>query len=303
MAKTSKDAEVDALAERMIRVLESQRRLGSEAYPPTLARLAELSGVKASDPTVAKAANKKTFKDRAIVTRHEKKKPSPNAFVILASASDLDRAVEEAAPRFLLTLLDGIAPTKTPAQSIANLAKKLTARIQKPFQQAIKEGMDRGSLPPEVGWLPNGSSKLLFLLSAVQTSGSVAGGRENVKGLPIEPREESREPERFHSEPISPPSQPDFLAGDGDFAPAFRAAFDRLDRQNRSSNFVRLLDLRRALPQFDRARFDAGLRQLRVDQEFTLDSHEGRLRPLTEEEMEGGIREAGSLLVYVSRRT
>src|SRR5262249_42119566 len=88
-----------------------------------------------------------------------------------------------------------------------------------------------------------------------------------------------------------------------DFAAAFRAAFQRLDRENRSPNFVRLLDLRRALPQFERATFDAGLRQLRLHDEFTLSGHEGRHGPLLDEEREAGIREVGSLLVYVSRRS
>jgi hypothetical protein len=88
-----------------------------------------------------------------------------------------------------------------------------------------------------------------------------------------------------------------------DFATAFRAAFGRLDRENHSINFVRLLDLRRALPQFDREQFDSGLRQLRLDEEFTLDSHEGRHGPLTDDEREAGVREVGSLLVYASRRT
>ena len=87
-----------------------------------------------------------------------------------------------------------------------------------------------------------------------------------------------------------------------EFAAAFRESFDRLDRLDRLSNNVKLADLRRELADFPREQFDAGLRRLRVDREFSLDSHEGLLRPLTPEEREAGIAEAGSLLVYVSRR-
>ena len=65
---------------------------------------------------------------------------------------------------------------------------------------------------------------------------------------------------------------------------------------------MKLVDLRRELANFVRERFDAGLRQLRIDREFSLDSHEGLLKPLTPEERAAGISEAGSLLVYVSRR-
>jgi hypothetical protein len=41
---------------------------------------------------------------------------------------------------------------------------------------------------------------------------------------------------------------------------------------------------------------------LRDADEFGLDSHEGLHGTLTPEEREAGMREAGSLLVYVSRR-
>ena len=53
---------------------------------------------------------------------------------------------------------------------------------------------------------------------------------------------------------------------------------------------------------FDRHLFDAGLNRLRDADEFGLDSHEGLHGTLTPEEREAGMREAGSLLVYVSRR-
>src|SRR5205814_8633810 len=82
-----------------------------------------------------------------------------------------------------------------------------------------------------------------------------------------------------------------------EFAPAFREAFEQLDRRNGSTNFVKLADLRHALSDFSREEFDAGLRQLRIDGLFSLDSHEGLHGSLTHEERESVVREAGSLLV------
>ena len=75
MAKKSqaKDA---ALAETMLRDLESLKQEGSGAYPPKLAELARLSGQSPSDEQVQKAANKKTFTAKAVVIEKVNKKPS-----------------------------------------------------------------------------------------------------------------------------------------------------------------------------------------------------------------------------------
>ncbi len=69
-----------------------------------------------------------------------------------------------------------------------------------------------------------------------------------------------------------------------------------------ATNFVTLADLRRTLAGFGRDEFDAGLRRLRLDGSYSLDSHEGLHGSLTPEEREAGVREAGSMLIYVSRR-
>ncbi|MGO8748516.1 MAG: hypothetical protein ACLQNE_21280 [Thermoguttaceae bacterium] len=86
-----------------------------------------------------------------------------------------------------------------------------------------------------------------------------------------------------------------------DFAAAFDTAFGRLDRRDGSHNFVSLVDLRRALDAWPREAFDGGLRGLRVDGRFDLAGAEN-LGGLRAEEREAGILEAGSLLLYVSRK-
>jgi hypothetical protein len=87
-----------------------------------------------------------------------------------------------------------------------------------------------------------------------------------------------------------------------DFASAFTAAFERLDRQRGGHNFVSLVDLRRELPDFDRPTFDAGLARLRRSGQFTLSAAEGRYG-ITPAEQEAGIREGGTLLLFVARRS
>ena len=87
-----------------------------------------------------------------------------------------------------------------------------------------------------------------------------------------------------------------------DFAQAFREAFEQLNRRNGWTNLVKLVELRVGICFLGRSEFDAGLRGLRVAGEFSLESHEGRHESLTLDERDAGIREAGSLLVYASRR-
>jgi hypothetical protein len=85
------------------------------------------------------------------------------------------------------------------------------------------------------------------------------------------------------------------------FAAAFLNAFEQLDRQKGSHNFVKLVDLRGTLAAYTREEFDRGLRDLRLAGRYELAGAEsvGGLRP---EEQAAGIEEAGSLLLYVSRR-
>ncbi len=86
-----------------------------------------------------------------------------------------------------------------------------------------------------------------------------------------------------------------------DFAAAFDLAFDQIDRQKGSHNFVSLVDLRRTMEGWPRAEFDRNLRDLRIAGRLELAGAEspGGLLP---EERQAGIEEAGSLLLYVSRR-
>ena len=78
-----KEVTIPELAERMRLVLEAQRRLGADAYPPTLRRLAELCEVNASDIRVTKAADHEALTRTALVAAKENRKPGLDAPVIL----------------------------------------------------------------------------------------------------------------------------------------------------------------------------------------------------------------------------
>jgi len=84
------------------------------------------------------------------------------------------------------------------------------------------------------------------------------------------------------------------------FAQLFDAAFVQLDQEHGSHNHVSLVALRQALP-MERASFDAELQLLRRAGHYSLSAAEGR-HGISAEEQDAGIREDGSLLLFVSRR-
>ncbi len=90
-------------------------------------------------------------------------------------------------------------------------------------------------------------------------------------------------------------------AARADFAAAFDAAFHDLDRQRGSHNFISLVDLRQALARFSREQFDQGLRDLRAAGLYGLSAAEG-IHGIRPEDRDAGIEEAGTLLVYVSKK-
>ena len=281
---------VEELAERMVLVLESQRSLGGEAYPPTLRRLAELCERKASDTLVPKAAVHEVMAERVIVVAKAKSKPSLDAPVVLKEdVKDGLAAVLPALLRFALSPVTAAVKKKqveTNAFTLTELTKRIT-ELKKSFGNAVERGIERQDLPPDVAWVVIKGEPKLFLV-------------ENLRPTPRSPL-----PADGHTplpSPIPeevPPAPPRPMR---DFAEAFHEAFEQLDRRNGLTNFVKLADLRHALSEFSREEFDAGLRTLRLDGQFSLDSHEGHHGSLTPEEREAGVREAGSFLVYASRR-
>jgi hypothetical protein len=282
---------ISELAEKMFLVLESQRRLGAEAYPPTLQRLAELCDLNASDTRVAKAAGHKAFAQRAIVAAKDKSKPRRDAPVILRS--DMEGGLAMALPALLRFALATVTakgkggPTETTAFTPSEAKMRLVPELREWLVAALEREIERQSLPEGVAWVVTKGKHYLFLVENLRPSGSP----------PSRPAASAPTP-TYRAEVV--PDSPAHPARD--FADAFRAAFEQLDRRNGATNFVKLLDLRRTLAEFSRDEFDSGLRTLRLDGEFSLDSHEGLYGSLIPEEREAGIREAGSLLIYVSRR-
>jgi hypothetical protein len=260
--------EVD-LAERLVRVLEAQRQLGSDSYPVLLCRLIELTGAAPTRPLLNKAQAAAPFKSRVALLR--KKKPDEP---LAALAEDFEQV--QGSARLVPALLSLVRTADAAAVPIAGLIALLPKPGQKPFKASLTRAMDEGALPAGIGWITantgRASAPLLFRLEDVR------GGRPPAPAAV--PAESPREP--------------------GDFAAAFDQAFARLDRQGGGYNFISLVDLRRALP-LDRTAFDAQLRKLREAGRYTLRVAEGR-DGISDEQRNAAIMEDGTLLLFVSRR-
>lgn len=86
------------------------------------------------------------------------------------------------------------------------------------------------------------------------------------------------------------------------FAAEFAAAFERLRRVSHV-NLVPLADLRAALPAYDRASFDRELYELRRQNLYVLDTHDGRHGKASAAQVAAAIDEGGRRYVYVCRRS
>jgi len=287
------------LAGRMVAVLDSQRRLGGAAYPATLRRLAELCEMTTGpDARIRKAADHETMAGAAVVAARAGKSADLDAPVLFRD--DLEGRSEAHLPALLGFALTpppatGKGKPKDPTHAFTadELARRFIPAIQGPFRAALARGIDQQSLPPEVAWVTIKGKDHLFLLANLRPEPS---RRPSAPAPATDPGPDPSRPPARDGVP-APATRPD-----REFAAAFREAFGDLDRRHGARNFVKLSDLRSALAGFSREEFDAGLRQLRIDDQFSLNSHEGFHDTLSREDREAGIREAGSLLIYVTRR-
>lgn len=293
---------VTVLADRMLLVLKSQRDLGDDAYPMTLRRLAELCEVLASDKRVIKSASRMVDAETVVVAANSSgKTPSLDAPVVLKA--DVDGGIGPVVASLLRFALTPGPHKGKPKETDAFTRKELLGRfvlgLKPPFEAALNEAIERRTLPTDVAWVVVKDEPLLFLVEKLRPSAPLRslptdGRAAPPPVVPDVPRPATT-PAASHLSPITTtrPAR--------DFAEAFHRSFEALNHRNGSTNFVKLVDLRRELAEFDRDEFDAGLRQLVSDGKFSLDSHEGLHGPLTPEERDAGIRDSGSLLVYASR--
>jgi hypothetical protein len=272
------------LAEQMLRVLEAQRSLGPASYPLTALRLGQLTDAQAPSALLKKVAAKKSFQKLVVLARGK----ALDAPLVLAADLDLLAA----SPLTLEFLLRSARTASTHAFSPSQLKQKAAGKLQKAFQAAVTRQIEQGTLAPTVGWITMGGRKMLFLLTDLHTNRTREGETRRQGDKETGRTEDVQAPKGVPS-PVS--LSPCLLVS----LSAFDEVFQRLDRQAGGHNFVSLVELRRALP-VPREEFDAELRRLRQSGRYSLSAAEGR-HGISPEELQAGIPEEGSLLLFVSR--
>jgi hypothetical protein len=141
MVAKSRDA-ASELAANLVRVLESQRSLGSSAYPLSLRRLAELTDASAPPEPLQPALKKKPFKDR-VVCGHTKHPNAPVAFV-----EDLDQLA--ASPLLLEFALEQLCTQTSPTCTVTKLKAQVPPKLRPKFEAAVNRRIQENTLPESV---------------------------------------------------------------------------------------------------------------------------------------------------------
>ena len=258
--------------------------------PMSWATLAAAVGENADSPALRVASRKRAFTDRVIVAAPSGKITDfhPEALVFRA-----DRlAVVAASGRLLRLALRYARATSTHLHTPAELqATFRSAALKAAFGRALETALAKRSLPTGVhAVLRRGHFYLLAAEDLVAPIPSNAGSPARAR-TGENPAALSRRRESTHR-----------VARNESFAEVFDRAFRRIDTQTGRRNFVKLLSLRKALPQFSRADFDRELNALRRAGLYSLDAAEGTHDRTTPEEREAGVIEAGRRLLYCARR-
>lgn len=287
-----------ALAERLVQALNQQRATTAEAYSISLLGLSEMVAPGLPFGDVLRAARTKSFRARVIAARSDDLN-SPVALL-----EDWKGLAQSSLT--LTYLLSHASNNQVKAHSLAELKRKLTGRLQgslrQQFDSAVKQRLEHGGFPETVGYVVGRRGLPLFFrwhdLQPLPWRNSIA----QQFGLSSPVADDASGKQLGTSQVVTPKSAvvaSTTVAANG-FADRFATAFDLLDRDGGAFNFVSLHDLRKALSDFSREQFDLALRALRVARLYRLSGAENR-NDVTTTQLAAGIREAGSLLLYVQR--
>ena len=256
---------------RLRTVLDSQRALGGDSYPVTVKRLFELARAPINDAALKIFVSTKNAKLFTVTEKSSAKNPDATLDALVLFPEDAASIAASAA--IFDKAFEAAKRSGSDIFTSADLKKLVPKPLQKDFQASVDS------------WARTGKAPFSGVIVLRQRTGKTTK-------LYLHRLESQR--------PATVVQQPGHNSRD--FARDFARAFERLDRASGNKNYVLLHDLRRALPDIDRTEFDSRLKELRLAKVFTLDSPDGRHVRLTPEQLDAGIREGSSNLVYVARR-
>jgi hypothetical protein len=268
------------------KLADALRRLrGTPAYPPTAKAL--FAEAKVSVDPRKLASSRKAAEHMRILAKQRQEDSGYYADAPVFLVEDTDDVLGRDA--VLLHIVRSARSDTTQACDLAALKLALPAALKASFDAAFERRTKEraSSLPRGLGRLTRNGAALLFLLEDVQEMAAPAS-------VAMTPAAAVTPPVT-----VTPPPAVDLQ---GPFPEVFGRAFDELNQQAGRRNYVLLHDLRKRLATIPRPDFDQGLNELRRSKKYSLDSADGRHGRLTPEQIDAGIREAGSVLVYVARR-
>ena len=265
------------LAEKLVALLESRRWAGASGEPLTLDVALQQVDPSADLKTLMSAVATKAFKDRAVVAKAKTAKFTAAQAAKVPVALVEDVGYLAASPAVLELALRVKRTATVHAFSISELSAALGAKLKPAFKECWNGRVEAGLLPPGIVFVRIRSPKL-FLTADLQP----AGARPEVASGPGD----------------SPAA---VTASSANFPSRFDLAFREIDQRKGSHNFVSLVELRQSLADMSRSAFDAALQRLREAGRYTLSAAES-VQGIRPEDREAGIEEAGSLLLYVSRK-
>lgn len=249
--------------------------------PACFGELAERLGVR-PDARLAQVLDRTDFKRRAVHFRIKGKAATKKDAPIYPIEA-LERA--DVLQHVVQFVFEGIETAATHAFTVVQVGQKVSGKAGEVLRAVLEGLLGAGRVPPNVGVVEIRGRSYLFRLERMRAG---------------EASEAIRRSEALRSTKAGSKDAAE-TARASDFAAAFDAAFDRLDAEGRNLNFVKLSDLRGALPEYDRETFDAELRSLRLAGRYELNAAEGSHRRLSDADRAAGIIEAGTRLVYCQR--
>lgn len=163
MVATTKPRSTPALdTARLEAILDSQRDLGTDAYPMTVRRLLEL----AHQPEQAAAAFRSVRGSRIVMTAKANATSAEVLEALVFLTGDTDTVV--ASDPVLLRVLQGRRTAATDLFTISNLSGHLPTKLQSSFKSQVSRRLESARLPAGVGWLRLRGHPYLFLLESVQ---------------------------------------------------------------------------------------------------------------------------------------
>jgi hypothetical protein len=314
--KHRKETRIAEASGKLVDLIRSQRHASAESYPVADHRLMELADIGLKPAELRVALGKPEFTAAVVKCSLP---PKQAAFLLRSDLEDIWPPLVLHGLR-LTAAKNRTAASKTNVATGSEIAAVFlnAAEPKKRLAAAIERAADHKALPADIAWVWSKGLRLFFLSSDAEPHGvrSASPGTSSPgtsspgtsspgtssPGTAAPGTSASNAAAEHRHAAVPAPSADRQHTAAHDFAAHFDTAFARLDGQMGQRNFLKLSDLRHALPQFSREAFDAGLHELRLKNRYTLDSAQGGTVRLTDDERAAGIQEGSSLLVYISRK-